>query len=338
MAVPIDRRELLKKAFLEGSGLLLLGCASPRRVPTVTPEMRQVPTDYKKRTVMEISALPDSLVKRALVARVVPLLEAKPPFNLTVSGVDIPVHNMTVDESLVTSEVTRVDATYNSRKTIPTGYHPVSNFATKIPGIGILKPSEWDQVPTDTRLPDGTWFLNFNGTPVGFIGKSIHPHISVTVGWNGNPNRLNVLQPLRTLGYIKEACSFLLDILRMEATLEKMKQFNLPTHIDARDPGGKVENFCILPEAFVAIGQQSGRSQALLDIAGYVISLRALATTSGYQTMIEAGVIDQNMVSLLAQADLGSTDRDLFLKSYEWALNTPEAQTFPHVGDMNKIP
>ncbi len=339
----MERRTFLTGILgLSGMALLNEACRPVTQLASTSKpapvENFQASEDPKRQAVAEIHALPDSNIKKALESRIVPLLEAKLPFTLNFTDVEIVVNNMTVEETLTHGSETRVDASYNGRKTTSTAYHPVSTFDTKIPGLAIVKPSEASQIPAASKLPDGTWFLNFNGTPSGFIDRTIHPHISVNVRWSGTPTSADYVPVLRSYGYVKEACSFLLDILRIEATIEKMKQFGLLTNIDARDPNGKVENITIIPEAFAAISGQKGRSQALLDMAGYLLSLKALTQSPSYQTMVYSGALDRSFVPLIARADLGTSDRDIFLKSFEWALNTPEAQRFPHQGDISKIP
>lgn len=82
---------------------------------------------------------------------------------------------------------------------------------------------------------------------------------------------------------------------------------------------------------------RKGRSLALQDIAGYLVAAKALANTPAYQKMVESGAIDRSFLPLIANADLGTTDRDILFKSYEWRLNTPEALKLSYRGDMDII-
>lgn len=340
----MNRREFLGFAVVGGIAILNEACApAQNRQPTalprfVSPEVPKAEIDYKQRLVAEIQGLPESDIKTALEARVVPMFQATTPFVLNLDGEEIWVNRVSVRDEVAQSHETGVDATYNGRKAIADlKYHPTAYFQTKIPALGLLKASETPKIPQENKLPDGSLGVRFDGDTDGFLDKSIAPDIAVTVKWDGKRDTAAYIPALRTYGYIKEACSFLVDLLRTEATIQKMHELGLPTRIDARDQYGNLATISAIPEALVVINGTKGRTLALLDLAAYGLALKVLTGTNALQILTGFGGIDAALLRSVEQTDFGS-ENEMFLRSFAWALNTPEAHKLPHKGDINKIP
>lgn len=344
----LDRRRFITFAGMATAGFLAEGCT-----PTVTPQSRNeasrtvanpeaspIPEDPKQILTNEIHALPDSHIKTALQARVIPFMRTPTP-SLVLSGIDLPITSVTVRESVTqnAAETSNIHATYTKRGTIaPTIYTPVADSPIVLPLMHILRPSETALIPKQNFLSDGTPFATIAWTPDSRIDKALAPEIVVTINVNGTNLNTTALKNLKTFGYIKEASTFLLDHLHMEATIKKMQQYNLPTHLNATDPAGTISSIPIIAEGANNIFRANGRSKAIMDLAGYVVGIKALAKSPAYQLMLKAGLIDATLGEKITNADLGKTPEDILQKSYEFVLNNPEVTTLIHQGNINQLP
>lgn len=190
----------------------------------------------------------------------------------------------------------------------------------------------------ELEQPYQTVQVNFSrgvGLATGF-----RPSITITTPRSEiiQPQYRDLLHANEKFVFTKEACTVLFFDLLLEKTIMSMEKEGLPTHIEVISRDGQTTlNIEFLSQALGLLNNQDGRTKAIIDIAGYVLALKALQDTEVANLIIQDPKIRTVLPDIQA-IDLGKTPDELFFKTFVWILLNPQVQMLPHLGDIDKLP
>lgn len=339
----MERRAFIEYSvrILGGSALgLQAGCVPQSPTQPKPVETKPLTTNElnKLRVIREVKELPESSIKRALQSRVVPILEGQIPQVLNINGVEILIEEFTVTQSSKIASGISLQATFTPRRAAPQNrFQAISPLELKVPLVGITRPEEIGAFSSQNVLPDGTPLIVGNLKIGDRVSNVWSPEINVQTTWDGKQGSSNQEEVFKSWGFLKEACALLLEILRMEATIAKMKEFGLFVPSDFLNQDQQKISLVPLVDVMQILQNKLGRSAAMLDLTGYVVGLRALYGGPKFEALSKISTHREFMRPLVKDLNLGE-GVDIYLKSCSVVLNNPQTRKFDYVGDMNLIP
>lgn len=327
----IERREFLRRLGLLGaaalSGQLIIGSEKLQEVPL-----------GKRKLVQEIERLPQSPIKTLLQQRIKPYYQFNYPKIVDFAGIEINIQNPEV--RLRTENINQVSGRFTFRGSRPSEpLYPTQTTVVKIPYVGLILDSERAEIPPQNVASDGTPLLEITFLPNIPFYTGFSPLMEVTTPdpSASKPGYKKLYEVFERFVFIKEACSHLVFDLWVEEVAKKMRQLNLQSNVEARRRDGAKINTEIISQSINQMHDFNGRIAATIDIAAYLVTLKAVEGTELTDTQYMDENFKRAYVSMRG-VDLGETPRDILYNSLRWVLTTPEAKLLYHVGDLNKIP
>lgn len=318
--------EITRRDFVLGSAaaLLLVGCGSDNPA--------------RDRLVQDIKNLPDTLIKRGLLTKVLPIWQGKSPQEITLGGHQVTIFDRQITEKSQMQNPYAASGEFNPRFKFPdVMYTPVTPINMKYPLIEHLIEDEMVNFPPEHRTPDGGSVLASFEFPLGAkLAVGLAPSIRVLRPTTVKPELKELTEALTTFGYVKEACSHLFDLVRTEVGINAMNEAGLPVQFLVRDPQGKQRNVEMATSCMHILSGKPGRWVANSDLAGYLWALKALQGTK-----IIPHLDDPSIVSVLPAVQRfipGSTERELYSATLRWIRETPQVKNLVHQGNISQLP
>lgn len=153
-----------------------------------------------------------------------------------------------------------------------------------------------------------------------------------------DPSRRKLLENFERVTLIKEACAHLLFDLWVEEAVKTMHRLGLDPLVEVRQPNGQTKKAEAMIQSLVGFFDAKGRFAAALDLAGYLLGFKAIEGTE----LDDPNYTDANILKVVPKmrpVNLGTSGKEILTTSLNWAINTPEADTFlSHVGSLRSIP
>ncbi len=349
----LNRRGFLKIAALGAVDLVLNACAPsaptpPNTTPILlgglpTPPFAPPSPDLlhgRDRLFAEIDDLPESRLKQLLIERIKPYFSSFTyPMKIERGGLTFTVQSATVNERVTNSP--DMHGTFTPRGGTPaTEYHPTKTNILRLPLLYTVTHKDLGGFPKEQIASDGTPFINITLRPEHSVFEGNAPVITIETPQANfrKPELAKFYVASEKFAYIKEACSLLIDDIRTEEVIKKMKALGFETEIEVNGPNGvsKVEN---VTQLLQVENVQRGRSLAGEDIGGYFLAMKAFG---GKSTILE-DIRDRDKIfdAALKSADqiqIGNDLSEIARASFQWAIDSNEARRLFYEGDMNKIP
>lgn len=328
--------------MLTVGGLLATGCgfansgeSSPLREPTtVTP---------RERLFREVDELSPSLIKDLLIKRALPYYEKEPPFDsfeINRSGLTFKVHSADIDSTTHNRELFIATLSIRSKDFQGLeGYKLLSDVRIRVPLIGMVLENERRLFPPENLASDGTPFMVKVYSAGDTMWDGVFPKIKII-----KPDA-NVVKPankefwdaMEKYAYIKELCSLLAYDLQLEETYRKMLDMGSETYLEVEDKNGSRVKVEIVTQLITSIDGREGRWKAIMDLAGYMLGLKALEGTSIATVLSRQPSIKAAQESI-GTLDLGNNEGVLMANTRRWILSSPEARKLVHAGNLQEIP
>lgn len=341
----LERREFLR--LLGGAGAALfsgfaVSCVEPQPTPAQAPEKSRELSLGKKKLNQEIDNLPTSLIKTLLVQRIKPYYQIDYPRTINYAGVEVEIFEPRI--RLATGEIAnKVSGLFTAREGITSYVEPLYPLQTeriKVPYVGLLSEVEKRRLfPPQNIASDGTPFIEiiFSSSEGPFYAgftpliQIITPNPLLI-----KPEKRRTIEALERFAYIKEACSHLLFDLWTEEMAKKMQELGFRSTIEVRRRDGLPIAAEVVSSVATQINNFAGRMIAALDIASYLVAVKAAEGTE----LVDPQRTDENFRKAYSRMDvnLGETAQNILYNSLRWALITPEAKLLDHVGDLTRIP
>lgn len=335
----VSRRSFL--VVLGTGALVLAGCSSPK--PTPAPQVTTIDASSfiegaivpgaKDRLIQEVNALPESPIKRALIERVLPYYQQQAPFVLNRSGLEITVHSASITARKTRKAQSDGTFVFHQLNAPEDKFYAVETTKIMVPFPNIIKKSN-----------NKTLFIDYNIAAGAYIPAGVYPKITVTTPYFNllSPSDRDFHANLEPFAYIKEACSLLFADVMLEEIYKMATELGLPVTVSVRDSQGNTKDKEVVTALWNTLFDSSnknstGRTVAAVDIAGYLIALKAIESTG----MVAKFNRDSNFVSalrLLPSLDLGNTPHDIWERSLDLAISNLDIQKLPHVGSIDRIP
>lgn len=338
------RRNILRYAV--GGGLLLTGiglqsCGNGLQGTTFPTHTAEVPlitepsTDAKMLVVQEITALPDSAIKRLLTERVTPYFVTTTPFMSNIEGFSFPVHRVGATLKLINEP--NVRGKYNGREGNPPPEHRLlSPLRLDVPLVGVVTPQEIAGFKNTT--PDGIPIFGLDFTTTEPIYEGIAPHITIE---KPNPQiaqqNQKLFEVLTQATAIKEACSFLMENILMQHMHSKMQELGIPTLQSARKTtDNSLHQVNLVPQIVNKIHSRNGRWVNGVDATGLIMLFKALGKQE-LQTLRQYKPY-QSIIDNIDTVNLGTSATEVMHNSFEWYIRYPDIGKLPISGNRTIIP
>lgn len=341
LVTPLSRRSFFGASLVFFSALSA-ACkgsektATPIASPLSTPEVENGVDKLK--TVVE--SLNPSPIKDLLIQRVLRYYQNPRSQFVELAGVRIPIFDSGVDITII--DRVGVGGAFSSRKSNKAPFevlYPTKATFTLIPLVDLFAEVETNAYPQIAKLADGIRVISINFSPQTPTYEGVYPRISMQ---RPNPRLVKpddqqFYQVNEGTVLVKEACANLLYEILLEETIKKMQQYNLPTSIEVRKANGSITQSEIVNQALTLISGPLGRSQAILDLASYLVGFKAISGTVMGEEQFQAPYI-REVLGPTKDMNLGNSPEAILANSFHWVLANPSALKLPHVGDLNRIP
>jgi hypothetical protein len=333
-------------AFALVGVLTLSGCSSDLPSGQAALEesiSSEIPNSPRARLIYEVDELPETSVKRVLISRALPYYQNQTPFTIDRSSLKVNVYsaNISYDVGLDQKESGIFIMHGKNMPSANMWVRSPESVIRKIPLPNILMASDVDSVPKNNIGPDGkTFLMNFQINKGDYVPAGVYPEISVT---SPDPKIIkdsekDFYASMERFAYIKELSSLLFVDLTMEEIYKAARRDNLSTTVNVKDVSGNMREVEIITDFWNTLFNFTpGRMMAVVDIAGYLMAMKAFQGTE----MIGELSRDANInpaLSLISKTDLGDTPHEIWLNTFNLIMSHPELQSLPHKGDMNKLP
>lgn len=213
----------------------------------------------------------------------------------------------------------------------------------------IIRPEEIPQAE-GRLLKDGSF-----KSPISFrkgepINVGLSPIITIEVPSALKEEERPIIQFREQFIYVKEVATLMAFDLWVAQMSHSMRQLGLDRTAKVIDQDGKSSEISVLSSMIQAVFSESergpGRMVALVDLAGYFFSFRAISGTSLGQAVRTNNPKFEKPMDAAASTDVGNSDYELLSASIDWAfehteewqLRDPNKSLLDYVGDLYKVP
>lgn len=333
----ISRGQFLSSLGLTGLGIL--AACSPGPSPENPPS-----NELRNRLLKELFGLPERPIKAVLVDKILPYFQKKPPFTLNRSGLDLNIYRFDIDQRRTQdTEVTGELNLFYGQSLTNTLHASVGITKTKIPVPNIIKEGEIALASPEDLAPDKkTLLVSYDIHSGYFIPNGLYPKIIIT---SPSPedtriNRTN-LTAVESYMLIKEACTLLFADIMLEETYKRAQELGLPIKVKAQDTQGKTVDAEAITSLWLKLKENTdnlfGRTLAAVDLAGYLIALKAFEQTPTIKELAKDSRYE-SIMRFLPSINLGTTPHDIWERSLEQALTNSALSTLKFEYNINKIP
>lgn len=332
----VNRRTfLLKYLGPIAVGLTAVACGS---------QQEQGPTPAES-MLSSIETLPPSLVKNLLLEKVSPLFREPAAQNIQVGDVNVNVLGSTVTRSILDKDDILLRGSIKLRSELKASFfrsymlYPSENIRIDIPVPGGILSSE--PLPTGLKVVDGVTVAAMRLDRNGKYICGISPLINV--GHRGKElvsgKDKELLPSLIQMAEVKEASTLLFELLMLEEIERKMKQLGISPYVDGRNEFGLPVSGEVLTTALYSFFGAGGRTLAIADIGGYVLTGLAYKKSPEMNSVLEkipewAPGLDemQNLESKLSDPSQIVEEVSLAI------LGSNKIQKVIHNGNLNQYP
>lgn len=321
-----------RRTFLvAAAGGLLVGCSKPETPITpqniATPPTQTGPISPTERLVRVINELPTSPIKVLLDANVANLFSKKPTAIRHGNTAPIPIYEPRVNHAVNPNTGYNGNYSVNSPATSKTynTFQIDKDVETFMVLTDLLKPEE---ATTFAQTSDGLPYQKLS-IPANFqVLEGLYPEINISTPRIPSAQ----IDPFERYIYGKEAASILAYMLLIQSIVTNAEKTGLSVDTQV---GEKMHN--LIPHMINRFERGSGRFQASLDLAGYVIALKAFEGTSVLENIVRSDPNYRDIVGKVLVTNFGSTPLTILRASLNLAINEPTTQKLRHAGDINKI-
>ena len=321
------RRELLTI----GSAFLLNACRQPN-IPSV-PDRQMIPTAApitvtpNDRLIQIINSLPNSSMKDLLNSHVIPIYTRRINSIQYGNTAPIPIYDPIITHTVVPNS--NFIGVYSPNQPAPgkSLFSMMNSQPSEVHVVlkDILTEQEASTFPqTNTGLPVASLKVAANtGFTVG-----IYPNISITTP-RMHPTQSEADEQYI---YIKEACSLLATNLWFMSVSNYSEQTGLALNIVNQEG-----NHNLLPYIAQRFTSSKGRLIASLDLAAYILSIKAFEGTNILPFIIQKDPRYLEITRIVTATDLGTQPLSIIRNSLRLAITDPTVRILDHSGDITDI-